>query len=225
MNLLSKQLLSHRFGVTVIASIVALGAAMGAIASQDALPGSPHGERSEAALTAGGAPSGLAAVGADDPTETPTPGPNDTPEATPTPGPNDTPEPTETPTATATPEASETPELTETPSATPTPEASNTPELTETPSVTPTPEATGTPEATATPENDDGNQRDIVGIPEDNPSHQPDDGDGLCEKGETIVKTTPSGNEVRVPCNAVEKPPSFSNGHKSGHDKTDEGSE
>jgi hypothetical protein len=38
------------------------------------------------------------------------------------------------------------------------------------------------------------------GIPDSNPSHQPEDGDGVCEKGETVVKITPSGNHVTVPC-------------------------
>lgn len=43
---------------------------------------------------------------------------------------------------------------------------------------------------------------DPVGIPDHNPSHEPEDGDGECEKGETIVKTTPSGRQVTVPCHA-----------------------
>jgi len=63
-------------------------------------------------------------------------------------------------------------------------------------------------------------QRDIVGIPEDNPNHQPADGDGVCEKGETAVKTTPSGEQVNVPCHALDPgPPSFSHGHHgdNGH--------
>ena len=41
------------------------------------------------------------------------------------------------------------------------------------------------------------------GIPDSNPSHQPADGDGVCEHGETVVKITPSGNRVTVPCQAV----------------------
>jgi len=67
-------------------------------------------------------------------------------------------------------------------------------------------------------------ERDVVGIPEDNPDHQQDNGDGHCDKGETAVKTTPSGNEVRVPCQAVEAgPPGLSQGHRSGDDEaTDE---
>jgi hypothetical protein len=62
-------------------------------------------------------------------------------------------------------------------------------------------------------------RRVVVGIPEDNPNHQADDGDGECEKGEAAIKTTPSGNQVRVPCHAVEPgPPSFSRGHEGGND-------
>ena len=44
--------------------------------------------------------------------------------------------------------------------------------------------------------------RDVHGIPDSNPSHHPEDGDGVCEKGETVIKTTPSGNRVNVPCHA-----------------------
>jgi hypothetical protein len=63
-------------------------------------------------------------------------------------------------------------------------------------------------------------QRDIVGIPEDNPNHQPDDGDDVCDKGETDIKITPSENQVNVPCHALDPgPPSFSHGHHgdNGH--------
>lgn len=56
---------------------------------------------------------------------------------------------------------------------------------------------------------------DPGGIPDDNPSHHPEDGDGECEKGETVIKTTPSGRQVNVPCNAV--------GH--GDDDGDDGEE
>jgi len=76
----------------------------------------------------------------------------------------------------------------------------------------------------ATDEEDGG--RVVVGIPEDNPNHQADDGDGECEKGEAAVKTTPSGNQVRVPCHAVEAgPPSFSRGHEGGNDLGSNGDE
>ena len=44
---------------------------------------------------------------------------------------------------------------------------------------------------------------DPVGIPDGNPSKHPEDGDGVCEKGETVVKTTPSGKQVNVPCQAA----------------------
>jgi len=48
-----------------------------------------------------------------------------------------------------------------------------------------------------------GDGDDVHGIPDDNPSHEPDAG-GDCEKGETAIKTTPSGNEVMVPCHAAD---------------------
>src|SRR2546423_957814 len=84
---------------------------------------------------------------------------------------------------------------TDTVTVTDTPTDTDTPEATETD--TPTPEATNTEasEATSTSESGEGSgQRDIKGIPTDNPGkgHR----DGLC------VKTTPSGNKVRVPCHA-----------------------
>ncbi|HEY8172068.1 MAG TPA: hypothetical protein VIH21_03190 [Dehalococcoidia bacterium] len=47
-----------------------------------------------------------------------------------------------------------------------------------------------------------GSGSDHHGIPDDNPVHHPDDGDGVCEKHETVIKTTPSGNRVNVPCHA-----------------------
>ena len=91
--------------------------------------------------------------------------------------------------------------------ATPTPESEAEPTATATPEATPT----ATPEAseataTATPEDDETGPRDVVGIPDDNPVKQPEDGDGVCEKGETVIKTTPSGNLVNVPCRAVKTP-------------------
>jgi hypothetical protein len=67
---------------------------------------------------------------------------------------------------------------------------------------------------------DDTGQRAIVGIPEDNPNHQPADGDDVCDKGETDIKITPSENQVNVPCHALDPgPPSFSHGHHgdNGH--------
>lgn len=76
----------------------------------------------------------------------------------------------------------------------------------------------------ATDEEDGG--RVVVGIPVDNPNHWADDGDGECEKGETAIKTTPSGNQVRVPCHAVEPgPSSFSRGHEGGNDLGSNGDE
>jgi hypothetical protein len=44
---------------------------------------------------------------------------------------------------------------------------------------------------------------DVHGIPDSNPVYSPDDGDGVCEKHESVIKTTPSGNQVNVPCHAA----------------------
>jgi hypothetical protein len=93
--------------------------------------------------------------------------------------------------------------------ATPTPESEAEPTATATPEAseaTPTPTPESEPEATATPEDDETGPRDVVGIPDDNPVKVPEDGDGVCEKGETVIKTTPSGNLVNVPCRAVKTP-------------------
>ena len=105
--------------------------------------------------------------------------------------------------ATATPvpdgEATATP-VVEEPTATPE-EATPTPVVDE---PTPTPEATEVvePTPTATVEGEEG-PRDVVGIPDSNPVKSPEDGDGVCEKGETVIKTTPSGKQVNVPCQAA----------------------
>ena len=61
---------------------------------------------------------------------------------------------------------------------------------------------------------------DHVGIPDDNPSHHPEDGDGECEKGETVIKTTPSGKRVNVPCQAAE----HGHGGDDGQDAADDSS-
>lgn len=141
----------------------------------------------------------------EDPTETPT-------EIAATETPSDATETPTDPTETATPDGTETeePVATETPvdptgtpddaTETPTPEATGTP-TDGTPTLEPTAtpaDATPTAEVSATPVDDD----DVSGIPDSNPSKHPEDGDGVCEKGETIVKTTPSGKQVTVPCHA-----------------------
>jgi hypothetical protein len=194
---------SHRVVVGAVVAIVAVGAAVGAFASQDGLRGTWRGDPPQAGVLAAQEATG-------------TPEATATGEATATPEATTTPEATATPEATGTPETTPTPEPTATGEATETPEPTPTGEATETPESTATPTATGTPDATATAE---GGRRDVVGIPDDNPRHQPDDGDGLCEKGETVVKTTPSGNLVNVPCHSVEPgPPDFSHGHQGGND-------
>ena len=50
---------------------------------------------------------------------------------------------------------------------------------------------------------DDDDDADIHGIPDANPSYEPND-DEDCEKGETEINTTPSGTEVSVPCHAAD---------------------
>jgi len=66
--------------------------------------------------------------------------------------------------------------------------------------------------------------REIVGIPDENPNFEPENGDGTCDKGETVVKTTPSGKQVNVPCHAVEPgPPDFSKSKKGGDATVEDG--
>jgi len=121
-------------------------------------------------------------------------------------------------------EATPTPTAVEEATATPTPEDGD--EATPTPTPEDVDEDTPTPESTATPEGDedDDTPRDVVGIPDDNPVKQPEDGDGVCEKGETVIKTTPSGKQVNVPCQAVKE-----HGHKDKDgdtvDEVEEGTE
>ena len=86
--------------------------------------------------------------------------------------------------------------------------------------------ASETPEATETPGGESERTPGAVhGIPTENPSHHPADNDGVCEKGETAIKTTPSGTQVNVPCQAAdkgEKHASGTNGHRNNRDKTPE---
>ena len=115
----------------------------------------------------------------------------------------------ETPTAEATAtveEVTPTPTATEVSEATPTP----TPTAEED---TPTPTATPAEEATPTPEPTEAGHRDVVGIPDSNPVKHPANDDGVCDKGETVIKTTPSGKQVNVPCQAVKN---HGHGHNDG---------
>src|SRR3990172_5969967 len=113
--------------------------------------------------------------------------------------------PTETPAVdveTSTPAGTETasPTETATEASTDTPSAPETPAgATETPVPTDTAGPSETPAATETPGDEDDDD-DIQGIPDGNPRKHHEDGDGECEEGETITKTTPSGNKVEVPC-------------------------
>ncbi len=73
------------------------------------------------------------------------------------------------------------------------------------------------------PVTDDG-PRDVVGIPEGNPVYESTTGDAECARGETAVRTTPSGKRVRVPCDSVEPgPPGFSQGHEAGNNSVGSG--
>jgi len=125
---------------------------------------------------------------------------------------------TQTETATATATETATAESTETATSTPT----------DTATATVTGSATET--ATATPTvagGDDEKEREIKGIPTTNPSHFPDDGDDECDPGETHVKTTPSGTQVNVPCQAADdhgqEGDEHGNSGKPGNGNDDEG--
>jgi hypothetical protein len=88
---------------------------------------------------------------------------------------------------------------------------------------TPTPAADeDTPTPTATAEDEDNGPREIGGIPDDNPSKSPEDGDGVCEKGETVIKTTPSGKQVVVPCQADKSNKTHGHGNPSDGDDQEE---
>jgi hypothetical protein len=111
----------------------------------------------------------------------------------------------------------------ETPTATSTahPGAAHTPKAEKT-----RPDDADTPDATdadaADSDANDGTPRAVKGIPTTNPSHHPDDGDGICEKGETAIKTTPSGVQVNVPCHAADH---TNNGKHTGQHGTPEADE
>jgi hypothetical protein len=88
-------------------------------------------------------------------------------------------------------------------------------DCTTTPTVTLTatssPTATNTPSASTTADNHDadetrsgGRECGTKGIPTTNPNHQPEATPGSCHKGETAIKTTPSGAQVSVPCQAAD---------------------
>ncbi len=59
-------------------------------------------------------------------------------------------------------------------------------------------EATNTPAPPATP-----TPGTVHGIPTTNPAHDMAETPGACERGDTAVKTTPSGVQVNVPCQAI----------------------
>jgi hypothetical protein len=131
-----------------------------------------------------------------------------------------TPDPALTPTDTATVEPTSTETVVATETSTPEATTTGTPEATSTADPSETPEATETAEDDA--DSEDENDNDVHGIPTTNPSHHPEDGDGECEKGETVVKTTPSGTQVNVPCQAAGE---HGNGkHGDSHDATPENS-
>jgi hypothetical protein len=106
---------------------------------------------------------------------------------------------TDTSTATDTVVATDTVTGTQTPNGTDTSTPGVTGTTTPSDTDTPTPEASGTATAEATGTSESGGQRDIKGVPTDNPGRGHHE--GLC------IKTTPSGNQVRVPCQAVKGEP------------------
>ncbi len=83
----------------------------------------------------------------------------------------------------------------------------------------PTVEANATDESTTTPEAEH-TPRAVVGIPTDNPQHQPA-ASGTCEKGDTVVKTVPSGVAVNVPCQAAEDHGKGANDNNGDADETE----
>ena len=86
-----------------------------------------------------------------------------------------------------------------TPTAVATVDTTNTPEATETPAATTTASAEESGHGNG-PRNDD---CDVRGIPTTNPHFAPA-AEGTCEKGQSAVKTTPSGIMVNVPCQAID---------------------
>ena len=138
----------------------------------------------------------------------------DTPTVTDTTTATETASATDTPTATAT----DTAGGTATPTGTATPGGIDTATSTATPGGIDTATATATPNPSSTP--GDGEEEDTHGIPTSNPSHHPEDGDGVCEHGETVVKTTPSGNKVTVPCQTEKHGKNHAGGNQTnGHGK------
>jgi hypothetical protein len=129
-------------------------------------------------------------------------------------------EPVETGTTTTTATATETATATGTEEATQIATATDTPVPTATEAA-----ATGTPEATETGEADDEHgEREIKGIPTENKNHPDAEDPDNCEKGEAVTKITPSGVEVRVPCQATKhgENSNGSHGHGNGHDGDDQ---
>ena len=186
-------------GAGIAVMLVSL-AAVGAFASQDGVN-----------LLA--TPADTLAVG-DTPTVT------DTTTATETASATDTPTATATDTAgrTATPTGTATPVGIDTATSTATPGGIGTATATATPGGIGTATATATPNPSSTP--GDGEEEDTRGIPTSNPSHHPEDGDGVCEHGETVVKTTPSGNKVTVPCQTEKHGKNHAGGNQTnGHGK------
>src|SRR5438552_15505998 len=139
---------------------------------------------------------GMAAAGAyaaQDSVKAPLTGPVESSTATVTATDTGTATVTETVTDTSTPDATQTDTPTPGATDTSTPGATDTTTPGVTDTATPGSSETPTPEATNTSES--GGQRDIKGVPTDNPGRGHHE--GLC------VKTTPSGNQVRVPCQAA----------------------
>jgi hypothetical protein len=193
--------LTHKLVAAGIVALLAGGAAVGAFASQDKLPGQAQ---NTAVTQLDSTPTSTATVTATATgTETGTSTTTATVTATPSVEPEDARHGDCTTTATVTATATDT--------------------ATATPTITPTTVAGGQNDDQGENDEGDNNQGengngkhdcDIKGIPSTNPNHHPEATPGVCQKGETVIKTTPSGEQVNVPCQAADK----GDGHE-GDDK------
>jgi hypothetical protein len=222
-------LLTHRMVFVALSLLLTGGAAVGVFASQDA-GGSLNGSSSFSNGPEAHDGEGGCVKHPRTPKPTNTRKPTRTPNGTHTPKATRTPRPTCTPAATRT--ATRTATVTNTPTATTTPRTA-TPTRTITPTSTPCVDRDDDDEddrgkddhednrgndTHLDDDTDDGvddndahldkdredcaNHDGIHGIPDHNPSHEPND-DRACEKGETEIRTRPSGTRVNVPCHAA----------------------
>jgi hypothetical protein len=213
MRLLFRTALTQKVVAAGAVALLASGVAVGAFASQDKLPGQAHHALVSQLETTATSTDTATATATDTSTATATA----TGTVTPTVEPEDTHHGDCTATTTVT--------VTETPTATATATS------------TPTATATSTTTVVAGGENDDRDDDqgdngqgkngdhsrdcDVKGIPATNPNHQPEAIPGVCQKGETVIKTTPSGEQVNVPCQADDK----GDGHENNGKNEEEGAD